>query len=101
MFLGSEKHWYESKEEEKRSARRKLRLVPVGLQMLYLLTKQLDIYHVFYDYSTLKYQEKNAEPYEETYSILKGFGFCFSEERTEEYEAVLDGSHELFTREEK
>lgn len=101
VFLGSEKHWYESKEEEKRSARKKLRLVPVGLQMLYLLTKQLDICQVFYDYSTLKYQEKNAEPYEETYSILKGFGFCFSEERTEEYEAVLDGSHELFTREEK
>jgi len=99
VFL--QKNWYESKEDEKRSARRKLRLVPVGLQMLYLLTKQLDLYQVFYDYSTLKYVEKNAEPYEETYHILKGFGFCFSEERAEEYEAVLDGSHKFFTKEEK
>lgn len=99
VFLS--KSWYESDEKEKISAKRKLRLVPVGLQMLYLLTKQLDNYQVFYDYSTMKYLEKRAEPYDTTYRIVQCFGFCFSQEHAEEYEAVLNGTHEFFSKEGK
>ena len=96
IFL--QKDWFESSDEEKRNAQIKLRRVPVELQMLYCLVKRLETAQMPYEYSTGKYQEKYAEIFTTTYHLLKGFGFSFSENETELYESILDGSSDLYTK---
>lgn len=88
-----------SSENEIRSANYKLRKVPVGLQMLYVIVRELEYEGLPMDYAGF-YDEDAAKPFNSVHSILDGYGFRFNEEKEEFFKSVLDGTSELYMKEE-
>ena len=92
------KNYHESDEQEKDAAMHQLTRVPVAYQMAWAAC-----YNSSYDLMDWegKYSRNVGRVYERLYNLLHLWYFRFSEDREEEFEAILDGSSELYIREQE
>ena len=99
VFLNKESWQINDKDCE--SVSFKLRKVPVIVQMAYTAICSLRADDPAIQSWSGKFLEERVKVRNEVYSLIQSWGFDFPEDRKEEFEAILDGSSELYIREEK
>ncbi len=93
-----EKEFHEVNEEDRKIAKNKLRRVPVALQIAYSVVKKAEFCSLPIDRYNGNYIEDNAKGYDDLYKLIRGWGFRFPEDKEKEYEGILDGSSDLYTK---
>ena len=97
----TDKSFYILNEEEKEDIKRKLRRVPVALQIAHAAVHKLEISRSIIESYSGHYDKSAAKGYNDLYNLLHGWGFRFPEDREQEFEDVLEGESKLYTRKEK
>lgn len=93
------KEFYQTNEEDRNTIRKKLSRVPVALQIAYMVVNQFDLMSAPIDDYSGKYCKVKAKGFDDLYMLLRCWGFRFTEDKEDEYESIIDGTSELYTRE--
>lgn len=93
------KGYHASDQQEKDMAMHQLSRVPVAYQMAWAASNNSSSYDIMQ--FTGKYSRNSGKVYERLYNLLHLWGFRFAEDKEEEFEEILDGTSELYVREEK
>jgi len=102
-FVGifMDKSYYQLTDDERETVRQKLKRVPVALQIAHVAVHALEISRSMIESYSGYYDASAAKGYVDLYNLLRGWGFRFPEDREQEFEDVLEGESELYTRKEK
>lgn len=87
-----------SDQQEKDAAMHQLTRVPVAYQMVWAACKDSSYDLMQY---TGEYSRNVGRVYDRLYNLLHLWGFRFTQEKEDEFEELLDGTSELYIREEK
>ena len=102
-FVGifMDKSYYQLTDDERETVRQKLKRVPVALQIAHVAVHALEISRSMIESYSGYYDASAAKGYVDLYNLLHMWGFRFPEDREQEFEDVLEGESELYTRKEK
>ena len=102
-FVGifMDKSYYQLTDDERETVRQKLKRVPVALQIAHIAVHALEISQSMIESYSGYYDASAAKGYVDLYNLLHMWGFRFPEDREQEFEDVLEGESELYTRKEK
>ena len=94
------KGFYESDQKEKDAAIHQLSWVPVAYQMAWVTCYRNDGSYTLANFYG-SYDKNVGKIYKRLYNLLHLWGFRFTEDKEEEFEALLDGTSELYVQEVK
>ena len=98
-FVGifMDKSYYQLTDDERETVRKKLRRVPVALQIAHVAVHALEISRSMIESYSGYYDASAAKGYVDLYNLLHMWGFRFPEDREQEFEDVLEGESELYS----
>lgn len=94
------KGYHSSDQQEKDAAMYQLSRVPVAYQMAWIFCYYNGGSHTLANFYG-SYDKNVGKVFERLYNLLHLWGFRFSEDKEEEFEALLDGTSELYVQEVK
>ena len=98
-FVGifMDKSYYQLTDDERETVRKKLKRVPVALQIAHVAVHALEISRSMIESYSGYYDASAAKGYVDLYNLLHMWGFRFPEDREQEFEDVLEGESELYS----